>query len=134
MRSKATWSYTADFLQRCEPELAVTADDLRGGNRHVVVAEVQVERVGFHAIEPQAGEVLLHSLFVDPGWMGRGIGRELFEHAAGVAARLGATRLVAIGDPNAAGFYARMGAQPDGDVASPVDAHRRLPRYVLGLC
>lgn len=134
MRSKATWGYSPEFLARCEPELAVDEAQIRGGSRHYVVATVQDVLAGFHSVEPQMnGDVLLDALFVDPQWIGRGIGRELFEQAVGVALKLGAARLVAIADPNAAGFYARQGLRPDDVEPSTVDPDRPLPRFVLDL-
>jgi GNAT superfamily N-acetyltransferase len=131
-RSKAHWGYDAAFMQACAAELQVDPQAIAGGARHHVVAEVQGEVAGFHVLVPElTGVVRLDALFVDPAWIGRGIGRELFEHAAGVAARLGATRLLAVADPHAAAFYARMGAQPAGDEASASIAGRLLPRFVV---
>lgn len=133
-RSKASWGYDAGFMQRCEAELAVTDAHIAGGDRHHIVATVQDELVGFHVVEPRVdGELFLDALFIEPPWFGRGLGRELFEHAVGIALKLGAERLVIHADPNAAGFYAQMGAHAVGDVASAVEPGRRLPRFVLDL-
>lgn len=116
------------------PELDVTAAQVLGGARHYVVALVQGELVGFHALEPRRdGDVLLDAVFVAPAWIRKGIGRELFEHAVGVALKLGAARLVTVADPNAAGFYARTGMRREGEVASPAEEGRLLPRFVLDL-
>src|SRR5207237_1327623 len=84
---------------------------------HFVSATVQEELVGNLALEPRAGgEVLLDALFVEPAWIGRDVGRELFEHAIEVSLKLGASRLVAVADPNVADFYRRMGARFEGEV------------------
>jgi GNAT superfamily N-acetyltransferase len=131
-RSKAHWGYDAAFMQRCAAELQVDPEHITGGARHHVVAEVQRELAGFHVMVPDAsGVVQLDALFVDPGWMGRGMGRELFEHARGVALKLGATRLQADADPHAAAFYRRMGAQPVGEFPSGSIPGRSLPRFVV---
>lgn len=134
LRSKAHWGYPAEFLRRCEGDLAVTPGQIASGARHYVAAVVQGAIVGFHAVEPRpSGELLLDALFVEPEWIGRGIGRELFEHAVGIALKLGAARVVAIADPNSAGFYVRQGARQEGEVPSTVEPDRRLPRFVLDL-
>jgi GNAT superfamily N-acetyltransferase len=99
-------------------------------SRHHVVAEVGGARVGFHVVQAQDGALLLDALFVEPAWLRRGIGRELFEHAMGMAVRLGASRLVTVADPQAVPFYERMGMRHDGSVASEIDGERRLPRLV----
>jgi GNAT superfamily N-acetyltransferase len=132
LRAKAHWGYDAQFMQRCAHELQVEPHQITGGARHHVVARVQGELAGFHVVVPEpSGVVLLDALFVDPPWMGRGIGRELFEHARGVAVKLGATRLMATADPHAAEFYRRMGAQPAGEVASTSIPGRVLPRFTV---
>jgi GNAT superfamily N-acetyltransferase len=53
---------------------------------------------------------LLEDLWVDPPWIGRGVVRMLFEHVAAQARQRGARRLEWEAEPNAAGFYAHMGA------------------------
>jgi GNAT superfamily N-acetyltransferase len=138
LRSKAAWGYDADFLARCEPALRVRAVDLEAGvaaeiaagARHHVVAEVGGARVGFHVVQAQDGDLLLDALFVEPAWLRRGIGRELFQQAMETAARVGANRLVTVADPHAVPFYERMGMRHDGSMASEIDGERRLPRLV----
>lgn len=130
LRSKASWGYDAAFLERCEPVLRVRESP----TLHHVVAEVGGRATGFHTIGQGAnGEALLDALFIEPDWQGRGIGRQLFQDARELAARLGAVRLVTAADPNAAAFYARMGMRPAGHVPSDVAAGRLLPRFVLDL-
>ncbi|MET0293087.1 MAG: GNAT family N-acetyltransferase [Steroidobacteraceae bacterium] len=133
-RSKAHWGYPPDFMQRCAAELQVDPADIERGGRHHVTAEVRGEIVGFHVLVPElSGVVLLEGLWVEPAWIGRGIGRELFEHARGVATKLGASQLRVVSDPNAAGFYLRMGTAPAGEVASGSISGRLLPRFALDL-
>ncbi len=99
-----------------------------GGNRHVVEARVQGERVGSQIVEPHAsGELRVEVLSVEPAWIGRGIRRELFEHAQGVAMKLGAARLVAVAGPEQAAFYSGQGAR----VEAP--AGEESWRYVIDL-
>jgi GNAT superfamily N-acetyltransferase len=131
-RSKAHWGHAPEFMQRVARELQVEADDIASGGRHHVVAEIQGTPVGFHVLTPElSGTVVLDALFVEPAWVGRGIGRELFEHARNVALKLGASRLVATSDPHAAGFYRHMGAAPAGEAASDSIPGRLLPRFAL---
>ena len=42
--------------------------------------------------------------------MGRGLGRELFERAAAIARQAGCIRMEWEAEPNALGFYERLGA------------------------
>ena len=57
--------------------------------------------------------------------MGRGIGRALFEHAVEQARRLGSHALKIESDPNAEGFYKRMGAHRVGETITAIDGQRR---------
>lgn len=63
---------------------------------------------------------------------GAGLGALLFRHACEEAARLGARTLEIVSDPNAAGFYRKMGAVRRGEAPS-VPAGRVLPVLVLDL-
>jgi GNAT superfamily N-acetyltransferase len=57
------------------------------------------------------GEVCwLENLWVEPAAMGRGIGRRLFEQAAAYGREHGCLRMEWEAEPNAKGFYERMGA------------------------
>ncbi len=53
----------------------------------------------------------LDDLWIDPDWMGQGIGRLLFQHAEGQARRSGATRMEWEAEPNAIAFYEKMGGR-----------------------
>ena len=128
MRSKASWGYDADFMDRCRPELTV-------GETHIIehstyVAAAGDEILGFFALAPledEPGACDVAFFFVDPDHIGRGIGRALWRRMVRAAARGDATRIVIESDPSAEGFYARMGASRVGDRPSPVDPARRLP-------
>jgi hypothetical protein len=59
-------------------------------------------------------------------------GRALFDHAIRRAASLGAEVLGIESDPNAEGFYRRMGATRVGEIDYPIDEQRRaLPLLVV---
>jgi predicted N-acetyltransferase YhbS len=66
--------------------------------------------------------------------MGRGIGRALFQHAAAQAKDLGFDSIKIEGDPNAEGFYERMGAVRAGTARGQVCGQaRELPLLVYRL-
>jgi GNAT superfamily N-acetyltransferase len=105
--AKGSWGYDAALVQEAAADLDVSADALR--TREVFVAEVAGRPVGFASLIPGPDAWLLADLWVDPAWMGRGIGRLLFTHAASRAREAGASRLEWESDPNAVGFYEKMG-------------------------
>jgi len=75
----------------------------------------------------------LEKLFVEPQWLGTGVGRALMAHAIDEARRRGAKRLTILADPYAAGFYERNGARLLGEAPSDAIPGRSLPLYEIRL-
>jgi len=66
--------------------------------------------VGFITSVSRGGWGLeLEDLFVDPGWMRRGIGRQLVDDVARAAARAGVARIEVTANPHADAFYRSLG-------------------------
>jgi GNAT superfamily N-acetyltransferase len=108
VEAKAHWGY--DRRQVEEWALAGDFDRESLRAREVYVAEADGEMVGWASLIPRGGVGWLEDLWIDPPWIGRGVGRRLFEHVAARARELGARRLEWEAEPNAHGFYERMGA------------------------
>jgi GNAT superfamily N-acetyltransferase len=76
------------------------------------VADVDGEIVAWAGLIPPAdGVAVLDDLWVDPSWIGRGLGKRLFELAADRARELGAVRLEWGAERHALGFYEKMGGR-----------------------
>jgi len=126
MRSKAHWGYDRDFMARVRPVLTVTPDMIAAGQ--VTVLEVGGRAAGFTILSlGDDATAELDMLFVEPARLGAGFGAQLFAHACDAAKAAGARRLVVESDPNACGFYERMGMTETGWRVSPIDPDRRLP-------
>ena len=131
-RSKAYWGYDAAFMEACRAELTYTPGQVAEGG--VVVAERAGRCVGFYVLERRSpAEVELEALFVDPGHIGRGIGRALLEHARREAAAWGASRMIVQSDPHAAPFYRAAGGVLTGRRPSGSIPGRRLPTFTFDL-
>ena len=76
--------------------------------------------------------LLLDNFFLLPAHIGSGVGRLMWDEALRRAEAAGAERMTLEADPNAAGFYERMGARLTGSVTAP-DTGRRLPVYEVRL-
>ena len=127
LRSKAVWGYDRAFLEACREELTLSAPEIAAGG--VIVAELGGQPAGVARLAAAAGgeaEILL--LFVEPGRLGHGIGRQLFSALEALARQGSATRLIAVADPGAEGFYLRMGMTRAGEEPSASIPGRRLPR------
>ena len=67
-------------------------------------------------------------------WIGTGLGRKLFGHAMRRAQELGAGTVTIEADPNAEGFYRRMGARRAGENVYELEGgERALPVMVVEL-
>ena len=141
LRSKAHWGYDEAFMTACHDELAVPGELLAAGR--VVVAEDGPGRLlGFATLDGEPGNERgtergtepgsggrgeLGMLFVDPGAIGRGLGRRLLQHVLAQARTLGFHTLTIDADPNAESFYLAMGARTIGRTPSGSIPGRELP-------
>jgi GNAT superfamily N-acetyltransferase len=104
--SKAHWGYDRDFVRGWAEGLNFESDEERW------VAEVDGDLVAWAALVPPSdGVAVLDDLWVDPAWMGRGLGSRLFRIAVDRARELGAERLEWGAEPNAIGFYEKLGGR-----------------------
>ncbi len=125
LRSKAVWNYDAKFMAKCRSIMRVKVENIE--QRPHFVAELHGRIVGFYGFEPEEEGVGLDYMFIEPDFIGRGVGRSLWNHAVELARRLGHANLIVVSDPNAEGFYLRMGARRIGARPSDLEPGRSLP-------
>ncbi|HEY2885018.1 MAG TPA: GNAT family N-acetyltransferase [Rhizomicrobium sp.] len=128
LRSKAHWGYDAEFMALSRAALTITPAFIATG-RVLVAEEEGGVLLGIASVAPlerHRSYDLVH-LFIEPGVIGNGIGRRLFEAAANKARQDGARRLVIQSDPHAAAFYRRLGAKDAGEAPSESVPGRMLP-------
>ena len=134
MASKATWGYSADFMSACAEELLVTKERIAHPRFHYAVAILDDDIVGFCALEHQDADCYeLEALFVDPDYMGRGVGKRLTDYAVAYVRQNKGRRIVIQGDPNAEPFYLAIGATRVGDRPSASIPGRSLPLFELSV-
>jgi GNAT superfamily N-acetyltransferase len=131
LRSKAVWGYDEAFMRACRAELTLTTAMMQSSG--IMVAEVDGRLVGMVQVTVKEGLAELDKLFVEPTRLRAGAGRALFEWAASIARDAGATTMVIEADPEAAGFYRRMGAVAAGTAPSGSIPGRWIPRLQLRL-
>jgi len=125
LRAKAVWGYDAAFLARCRTMMTVKSANI--ATRPHYVAELGGRVAGFYGLEPETEGVGLDYLFVEPELIGGGIGRALWDHAVATARALDHRALIVVSDPNAEGFYLKMGCARVGTRPSELEDGRRLP-------
>jgi N-acetylglutamate synthase-like GNAT family acetyltransferase len=130
LESKRYWGYPEHWIKHWEADLTITADFI--SDNHVYVAERDGEVRGFYALCVSGDKAELEHLWVTPDCIGAGIGKELFLDGMERAVALEVRGVEISADPNAAGFYERMGAKQIGEVDAPVDGQpRKLPRLKI---
>ena len=115
--AKRHWGYPERWLESWREALTLKPEFIAGHETYVAV--VGDKAVGFYALGRKGDRLDLLHMWVLPGWMGRGVGRLLFLHALERTKALGFRGLEIESDPNAEGFYLRLGAHRVG-----VNVHR----------
>lgn len=108
MQAKAYWGYPQEWLELWQDELTITPQLI---SRHwVFVAEISKRVAGFYMLAARSDYASLEHLWLLPEFIRLGLGRKLFLHAKQLAASQGFPFIQIVADPNAVGFYQRMGA------------------------
>jgi len=126
LSSKAVWGYDAAFMAACREELTITPDGI--GARPTWVLEEQGAILGFYQLRIAAGTAEVAQLFVAPGSLRGGLGRQLWAHLEAQARAGGCARLEVDSDPHAEGFYRAMGMSRCGEAPSGSIRGRLLPQ------
>ena len=130
--AKRYWGYPEHWIKHWESDLTISSDFVR--DNHVYVAEDDGEIRGFYALCVSGDKAELEHMWVMPACIGTGIGKDLFLDAMERAAALNVRDVELSADPNAAGFYRRMGAVQIAETESVIDGEiRKLPRMRTGL-
>jgi ribosomal protein S18 acetylase RimI-like enzyme len=108
--------------------LILGPEGLAEGRTHVAERDGLV--VGFATWAETAGTVELEDLFVDPGYMRRGIATALVNRIAEVLRARGVQRLEVTANPHALGFYRAVGFVDCGVAETDFGA---APRMVLSI-
>jgi GNAT superfamily N-acetyltransferase len=130
LRSKAVWGYDEAFMQACRDELTFTAKLIQSSR--LQIAQVDGCLIGVTQVTLKGRVAELDKLFVEPPWLRSGAGRRLFGWAKTMASEAGAVTLIIEADPDAAGFYRRMGAVDDGLTPGSIPG-RLIPKLKLML-
>jgi GNAT superfamily N-acetyltransferase len=81
------------------------------GRLELFVADVDGETIAWASLKGDAATAWLEDLWVEPEWIGKGVGTRLFREAAAHARARGATAIEWEAEPNAVGFYEKLGGR-----------------------
>ncbi len=130
--AKRRWGYPEAWINAWSAALTITPAAIE--EHSVLVAELGGAVCGVAVLADRQSHWSLEHLWVDPTIHRQGIGRALFVSVVREAARRRGGVLRVESDPQAVGFYERMGARRTGTVAAPVlGTPRELPVLELDL-
>jgi GNAT superfamily N-acetyltransferase len=131
LRSKRLWGYDDAFMIAIMDDMVVHPEYL--AHEYAMVAEDAGGVVAYSILQVRNGEAYLRDLFVDPPFVGKGIGARLFDDAIAFARANGAKRLSLTADPNAVAFYERWGMRVVEEEPSLYVPGRKLPVMAMDL-
>jgi len=132
LRSKGFWGYDPSFVEAYRSFLSLSPEAIE--HTPIYCAEVGSRLAGVLRLTVlNEMEIELDLLFVEPTFIGQGIGTLLWRHAIDLARSMGAKTLMFDADPHARPFYERMGAVVINDHLSTVITGLRIPRMRYAL-
>jgi GNAT superfamily N-acetyltransferase len=121
-------------MEACRGELTYTGRAIDSEESTFIVADAAGKIAGFIALlRLDVDTAELEGLFVDPDFIGYGIGKALMQQAIDCVASLNLKKIIIQADPNAARFYESVGAEACGERESVSIPGRMLPLYQLHL-
>ena len=134
LRSKAHWGYSEEFMAACKDELNYTPKQIEAAHFYGHVCLDGGVPIGFYLLERTSDSIAeLDALFVEPEFIGQGVGKLLIDHAKKQAKKLGILTIVIQCDPHAERFYTSIGALPGGTRESGSIPGRQLPLFTIRL-
>jgi len=132
LSAKRHWSYPERWMEIWTPQLTFTSAYFEEHEGWVAVDNDNP--IAFYTLEDHDGIAWIENLWVLPEYIGKGIGKEVIHHAIALARRRGYKSLQLEADPNAVGFYEKMGMKKIGERNSEVDSQQRvLPLMEIAL-
>jgi len=128
--AKRYWGYPEEWIEQWRTDLTITSDFI--ANNEVFAAVMSDEIVGCCALVVNDSLAEIEHMWIKPEHMGSGVGRALFTQVRDRAIERQLSALELSADPNAEGFYERMGAKRIGDVRADMGGQARvLPRMKI---
>jgi GNAT superfamily N-acetyltransferase len=118
LEAKRHWGYPEHWIQHWESDLTISPEFISANVVYVAEQDGQIE--GFYALCIGETKAELEHLWVAPAHIGTGVGKALFLDAMERASSFRLSEIEISADPNAEGFYERMGAQKVGEVDSEI--------------
>lgn len=123
-RSMKVWRYPSVLNQAWQSRIGVNASFIKECMSYVVLIDGRIK--GFWCQRP-VQELSDARVFIEPDCINMGLGRVLFRAVRADALKRGLSFLTLVSDPNAIGFYEKLGFKKINERGSTVIVARMLP-------
>ena len=124
LAAKRHWNYPESWIQQWLPQFAFSPQYIM--EHEVWVMTENDMPIAFYSLNQNADEWWLENMWVLPEYIGQGVGGQLFSHALERCRERGGSVLKIESDPNAQGFYEKMGAQRVDEHKYELDGQLRV--------
>lgn len=124
LAAKRHWGYPERWIEIWKPQL--TFGSAYFAENESWVAEMDYTPVAFYTLLEKDGMGWIENLWVLPEYIGKGIGKKLFLDALERCGQRGYTCLQLEADPNAVGFYEKVGMKRIGERISDIEGQPRI--------
>jgi ribosomal protein S18 acetylase RimI-like enzyme len=124
LAAKRHWGYPERWMEIWKPQLTFSPEYF--AENESWVAEMDNMPIAFYTLLEKDRKAWLENLWISPEWIGKGIGKRLFLNALERCRQRGYTFLQLEADPNAVGFYEKMGMKKIGERASEIEGQPRI--------
>ena len=124
LSAKRYWNYPERWMEIWTPQLTFDAKYFEENESWVAVDDG--ESIAFYSLQEKNATAWLENLWVLPEHIGQGVGKQLFLHAISRSLELRYKTLQLEADPNAVGFYEKMGMHKIGERYSEVEGEPRI--------
>ena len=124
--AKAHWGYPQRWMEIWEPQFDFPPAYFDDDDKESWIVEIDARPIAFYTLQERRGNAWIENMWVLPEYIGKGIGRRLFLHALSRSRHKGHLVLQLEADPNAVGFYERMGMYKVGETNYPIEGKPRI--------
>ncbi len=124
LSAKHHWGYPERWMKIWKPQLTFSPEYFEENESWV--AEMDNRPIAFYTLQEKDGVAWIENLWALPEYIGQGVGKRLFLHAKSRSRKLGYKTLKLEADPNAVGFYEKMGMSKIGERHSEVEGQPRI--------
>ena len=123
--AKRHWNYPEQWMKLWIPQLTFGPAYFEA-NESWAADSADHAVLAFYTLQDRDGIAWLENIWVLPTYMGQGVGKDLFTHALTRARERGFKTMRLEAEPNAIGFYEKMGMRKVGEYQYELDGQPRI--------